>query len=445
MRSSRSGTRLSAVAHGLSLLVVLAACAPAPHEPPELPAWEGRTVEVEPDAPLDEPLPAGTERRTLQDALAEAGPEVRLELAPGHYYLTPEAYADPSCGNCEDPATPVEATAGLRVSGPAVHIVGASRDSVAIHTNAGYGILFDGCDGCSLRGVTVTGGIRDPDGNATDAGIVVRESTVDLRECRVAHNLGDSATVREVVVGVMGVAGREGSDTSVWDCEILKNSWDGIALYRGARATIRNTLVDGIDKAAGQRMGGGRGVGIGLTWDARAVVEGNLVTRYWKGIGVFVDAEAEVRGNVVEDILTWGIAYWDAGQGTPVAAIEGNVVYTTGACGAMIARSAPPAPGEIEGAPGSFVHNFVVRTGQNDRYDDGDPYCTQRPVAREAVPEGFEIDDNLFLQNRQPGDAPREEEVSRDIFRERMRYHMDDLTEFTVLRQSAFVRIYGNR
>lgn len=423
--------------------LLLAACAPPPHEAPDLAVWEGRTVQLEPDAPLDAPLPPGTERRTLQDAVAGAGADVQLELAPGHYYLTPEPYADPSCGNCQDPDTPVYATVGLHVSGTAIHLVGASRDEVVVHTNAGYGILFDGCDGCSLREVTVTGGVRDPDGNATDAGIVVRESTVDLRECRVAANLGDSTTVRDLVVGVMGIAGREGSDTRVWDCEILRNSWDGIALYRGARATIRNSLIDGIDKASGQRMGGGRGVGIGLTWDARAVVEGNLVTRYWKGIGVFVDAEAEVRSNVVEDILTWGIAYWDAGQGTPVATIEKNVIYSTGACGAMIARSEPTGPGEGEEAPGRFVDNFLARTGQNDRYDDGDPYCTQRPVAREAVPPDFEIDGNVFLQNRQPGDAPREEELSRDVFRDRVRYHLEDLVEFTVLRRSAFARVYG--
>lgn len=442
MRPSLPSRPLPAIC-AASLLLLPGACVPSPRQAPDLPTWEGRTVQVEPDAPLDAPLPRGTERRTLQDALAAAGGNVQIELAPGHYYLTPRPYTDPTCGNCEDSDTPVDATVGLHVSGPDIHIVGASRDQVAIHTNAGYGILFDDCEGCSLREVTVTGGIRDPDERATDAGIVVRESTVDLRECRVAANLGDSATVAEGVVGIMGITGREGSDTNVWDCEILQNSWDGIALYRGARATIRNSLVDGVDKAWGQRMGGGRGVGIGLTWDARAVVRGNLVTRYWKGIGVFVDAEAEVRENIVEEIHTWGIAYWDAGHGTPVAAIEDNVIYTTGACGAMIVRGTPPGPDED--SPGSFKNNFVVRTGQNGRYDDGDPYCTQRPVAREAVPARFEIDGNLFLQNRQPGDAPREEETSRDRFREQFRLRMDDLVEYPALRRSSFVRVYGSR
>ena len=56
-------------------------------------------------------------------------------------------------------------------------------------------------------------------------------------------------------------------------------------------------------------------MGIGLTWDARAEVRRNRVSRYWKGIGIFVDARADVSHNVVEDILTWGIAYWDAGKG----------------------------------------------------------------------------------------------------------------------------------
>ena len=55
--------------------------------------------------------------------------------------------------------------------------------------------------------------------------------------------------------------------------------------------------------ACGKALGGGRGVGIGVTWNAKAGIRGNLVRRYWKGIGLFVDAEGTVVENIIEDIL----------------------------------------------------------------------------------------------------------------------------------------------
>ena len=186
---------------------------------------------------------------------------------------------------------------------------------------------------------------------------------------------------------------------TVSGCDITRNSWDGIALYRGARAHIRDNVIDGVDKAAGGRVGGGRGVGIGLTWDARAVIERNRVTRYWKGIGVFVEADADVRENVVEDILTWGIALWGPDGATPDARIERNIIYRTGACGVMIDR---PDGGT---APGALTGNLIVRTGQSERYDSGEPYCWQRPLARHHVPAGFVERGNVLFDNRQPIEA----------------------------------------
>ena len=77
-------------------------------------------------------------------------------------------------------------------------------------------------------------------------------------------------------------------------------------------------VIDGVDKAGGKARGGGRGVAIGVTWNASAEIRRNRVTRYWKGIGLFVDARGTVEENVVEEMLTWGIAFWDAGRGKPV-------------------------------------------------------------------------------------------------------------------------------
>jgi hypothetical protein len=42
--------------------------------------------------------------------------DVMFKLAPGTYHLRPEPYTDPTCGNCQQAATPVPATLGLRVT-----------------------------------------------------------------------------------------------------------------------------------------------------------------------------------------------------------------------------------------------------------------------------------------------------------------------------------------
>ncbi|HEX6133553.1 MAG TPA: right-handed parallel beta-helix repeat-containing protein [Longimicrobiales bacterium] len=335
----------------------------------------------------------------LQRAVAAAAPGTTITLRAGSYVLEPAAFTDSTCGNCEDAGEDVPATLGVRIRGERIRIAGVHRDSVVIRTRAGYGLLFEDCRDCTLSNVTVTDGVRDPDGRATDAAVVVRRSTLTIESCALRGNIGDSATVAATIVGIAGIAVREGGAVTVRGCDITRNSWDGIALYRGARAHIHDNVIDGVDKAAGGRVGGGRGVGIGLTWDATATVERNRVTRYWKGIGIFVDADADVRENVIEDILTWGIAYWGPNGATPTARIERNIVYRTGACGVMIDRP------DGEAGPGTLTGNLIMETGQNERYDSGEPYCWQRPIARHHVPAGFIERDNVLFRNRQPADA----------------------------------------
>jgi hypothetical protein len=379
---------------------------------------------------------AGLRLQSLLDTLS--GPTT-VHLAPGHYRLAPVDYLDPACGNCQDAAETVPTTRGLRFAGEGLVLVGDSADpsAVVLETRASYGVLFEGCHGCGLRGITVTGGVRDADGRATSAGVVVRDGAVTVEDCRITENLGDSAVIHGgTVVGVAGVAVREGADLTLRRCRVTRNSWDGVALYRGARATVTDNLIDGVDAASGARHGGGRGVGIGATWDARLVAEGNLVTRYWKGIGAFVDVEADVRRNVVEEILTWGIAYWGAADGQPVARIEENAVYDTGACGMSIERGgAAPASD-----PGHARDNLIVGTGKNEGYDSGEPYCWQRPIARHAVPEGFEIEGNLIFDVRQPGDWALEPALERDAFLEAARPVLDALRLGAVTAGARFLR-----
>lgn len=384
--------------------------------------------------------------RRVTDAIDE-GAEIRL--LPGTYVLEPVAFVDSTCGNCEDADEHVPATYGLRISGTRVRLVGAHADSVVIVTNAGYGILFDDCAECEMSGITVTGGARDADARATSAAIVVRDSDVTLRACTLRDNLGDSATVQSTVVGIAGIAGRENAYIDVEGCRIVRNSWDGIALYRGARARIHGNVIDGVDRARGRASGGGRGVGIGLTWDAQADVVGNLVTRYWKGIGVFVDADASVRENVVEDILTWGIAFWSAGRGSPSARIERNAIYRTGACGAMIAADAPAGAAEdgplgrpVSGTAGAFTDNALVQTAQDERFDSGEPYCEQTPLALRGVPPSFRVRNNLFHRNRWTG-GPSADVADRRAFLARVRPLVDALAAWPATRESAFVREFG--
>ncbi|MFQ5599972.1 MAG: right-handed parallel beta-helix repeat-containing protein [Candidatus Krumholzibacteriia bacterium] len=367
------------------------------------------------------------------DSAGRLSDHTQFLLSPGEYRLVPSAYVDSTCGNCEDPRTLVEASVGARLSGAGILVTGTGSgpEEVVIHTGAGYGILFEDCEGCVLQNVSVTGGVRDADGNATDAAVVVKRSSVRIEACRIADNIGAASRVAEVVVGIIGIAGREGARIDILRNAIVRNSWDGIALYRGAQATIEENLIDGVDKARGKRIGGGRGVGIGVTWDARASIRRNRVTRYWKGIGIFVDARADVQENVVEEVLTWGIAYWDAGRGRPVARIERNVVFDTGACGISITRQAGGEP-----SPGACRDNLVFRTGQDPKYDDPEYYCIQTAVAIQSRPEGFAIERNVLFGNRRAPETLPDHDLPPDEFARRARPWVARLSALPSLRDS---------
>ncbi len=369
---------------------------------------------------------------------AAATPGAVIQLAPGDYHLSPVPYPDPTCGNCQDPATEVPATLGLRVSATGLLLRGSGAERTRIVTHAGYGLLFEDCADCRLEDLTVTGGERDTSGLASDAAIVVRRSALTIARCRIAENTGDSATVARTVVGIMGICGREGSMIDLLDCTIERNSWDGVALYRDAYARIQNCVIDGIDRGAQGPACGGRGVAIGVTWNARADITGNLVRRYWKGIGVFVDGEARVIDNVVEDVLTWGITLWDADRGRPYGEIAWNAVSGTGACGISITR------GLAGGRTGSAVqHNAIADTGRNPKYDSGEVYCDQRALAVHAATPDIEISENLCVGNREPGNAPGGADLPEEVFREAVQPLIERLAQRPATAQSDFVKRFS--
>jgi hypothetical protein len=358
-----------------------------------------------------------------------------VQIVPGEYHLTPKEFVDSTCGNCEDPNTAVAATYGLQVSGKGLWIQGPEDHSAVIITHSGYGLFFNHCEACDIEDLTITGGERDEDGNATDAAIVVKNSNVSIKHNQIRDNIGDSATVAENVVGIMGICGRENSTMYVFENQIMRNSWDGIALYRGASATIAFNIIDGVDKAGGKQAGGGRGVAIGVTWNAKANIEYNLVRRYWKGIGLFMDAYGRVEHNIIEDMLTWGIALWDADRGKPVGVIEDNVIYNTGACGASITSSR-------EENPGHFIGNVIVKTAQDPRYDSPDYYCYQCALAEHAVPENFRIEGNVFYDNRRATDDLRDYDVSETEFLEAIEPICEYFSQYEVFEESDFMNVY---
>lgn len=375
----------------------------------------------------------------LQRLFSQPVESLEVVLQPGDYRLTPMALVDPTCGNCQDPQTPVHATVGLHLRGKFIRLVGPGDRSAVIYTNAGYGLFIDGCTRAEIENLSITGGVRDSAGTATDAAIVVKHSNAVIRRNRIFDNIGDSAVVANVVVGVMGIAGREGARMEIRENEIIRNSWDGIALYRDAEAVIEDNVVDGVDKATGQRFGGGRGVAIGVTWNGRATIRRNLVKRYWKGIGLFVDARGVVQQNIVEDMVTWGIQLWDAEKGKPSGKIERNVIYNTGACGAAITRASD------DGDPGYFIGNILIQTAQNPRYDASDYYCYQCALALHAVPKNFRIDGNFFYNNRRAKNDLPDYDMPKEAFEKAIRTPVQSLTTINHFRQSDFLRDFGQR
>ena len=375
----------------------------------------------------------------LQAVLSGKVDSLEIYLQPGDYYLSPTSITDSTCGNCEEPNQFVPATAGLEISGSYVKITGPGNRSAVIHTNAGYGIYFNHCKRGIIENLSVTGGIRDPDGNATDAAIVVKNSAVTIRNNHIYGNIGDSAIVVKNIVGVMGICWRENSDLTITDNEIIGNSWDGIALYRDASATIIGNLIDGVDKASSKVAGGGRGVAVGITWNARATIDGNLIKRYWKGIGIFVDANVTARNNIIEDILTWGIAYWDAERGKPVGIIENNIIYSTGACGVSITRS-QPGPN-----PGHLIGNVIVRTAQNPKYDAPDYYCNQCALSISSKPDNFRIDDNQFFNNRRATETLPDYDLSESEFKKYAEDLRNRLLNSALFQQSDFVKFLAEQ
>ncbi|MBN2564315.1 MAG: right-handed parallel beta-helix repeat-containing protein [Candidatus Eisenbacteria bacterium] len=279
--------------------------------------------------------------RRLQDAIDSAADGDILIIGPGTYSAEPTAFTEPLCGNCEAHITNVAATTGFRVVGKALRMVGSGTSETILRTNAGYGLYFEDSAGSVVEALMITGGVRDPDGAATDAAVVARRSSVTLKGLLIADNTNRA---EDVVVGIGGVMGREGAELTVTGNTIRNNGWDGVALYRGAAALISDNEI-----------AQGRGAGVGVTWDAVATVLRNDIHDYWKGIGSFGSSRVVARNNTVHDNLGWGIVV----TGTSFMEAANNAVVKNGNCGFALWS---------DDASCVFTNNIVVGNGWRDEW-----------------------------------------------------------------------------
>jgi len=296
--------------------------------------------------PPDKDLPPDIARIVYDDSMAistnlQTGIDVSddgdtLILQAGLYYADRQPFVDSLCGNCLEHKTHVAASVGFTLRGKSLTIIGNGPATTVLITGAGYGFYFENSPKSYLRNLKITGGLRDPDGNATDAGIVVRTSRVYIEGCSISDNTHRRDSV---VVGIGGIFGREGAEIYMSQCDIINNGWDGIALYRGASAVITDCVIKK-----------GRGAGIGVTWDAHCLAKRNRISEYWKGIGAFGTSTVIAHNNAVFDNLGWGII----GTGKSFLDATNNVVYHNGNCGV--------APWSQE-CRGKFVNNIIAENG----------------------------------------------------------------------------------
>ncbi len=277
----------------------------------------------------------------LQSVIDFASTSDTIILGEKTFTAQPTVMNEPLCGNCQQSQTDVKLTYGYIIKDKALVIIGRDRQNSKLITNAGYGIYLENSIGTVLKNFTVTGGKRDADPNATNAGIVVRNSMVTIEQVDVVENLHRLDTV---VVGIGGIFGREGAEITVRNCLIKNNGWDGLAMYRGAVLTVSDCIIQN-----------GRGVGIGITWDATCFAYRNEISGYWKGIGAFGISWVIARNNLVHDNLGWGFV----ATGQSYMDITNNVIYHNGNCGI--------APWSTE-SRGRIINNIVVKNGWRDEW-----------------------------------------------------------------------------
>ncbi len=305
----------------------------------------------------------------LQDAIDRAEDGDTLLIAEGRFSAVRHYFVDSLCGNCPEQRTDVSASYGFIIKNKSLHLIGQSRLHTVLCTNAGYGLFIDHSPRTSLQDLTITEGRRDPDGNATDAAVVVRRSRIYLHRLNIIDNIH---RLDSLVVGIGGVFGREGAELTITDCDIINNGWDGIALYRGASAFVSDCLIKD-----------GRGAGIGVTWDASCTAYRNIITGYWKGIGAFGTSWVIARNNAVYDNLGWGMI----ATGQSFMDMANNVVYHNGNCGVAVWSTE---------CRGRMVNNIITANGWRKEW-----VCPCVGVWNYGDWSGWEFSHNIVCDNKE--------------------------------------------
>jgi hypothetical protein len=305
--------------------------------------------------------------RGLETAIAQAPDGATLILQPGTYEAVSHLEEERFCGNCLDPKTPVKFTYGWKISGKSLTLRGVDPEKTILKTNAGYGIFIENAPTVEIANLTITGGKRDPDGSATDAAVVVRNSRVLIRDTRI---VGNNHQAEGVVVGIGGVMGREGAVLILENNLIEDNSWDGVALYRGASLIARDNIIRK-----------GRGAGFGITWDASATLIRNEVTGYWKGIGFFGESRGVLYNNIVHHNLGWGII----ATGNADILARNNISAYNGNCGFAVWE---------ETARATLENSIIAFNGWRDQW-----VCPRVGIWTNAPADRISLKNNLIFGN----------------------------------------------
>lgn len=311
------------------------------------------------------------QRVDLQRMIDEARDGETILLRAGEYDAIPSEYIEELCGNCQNHRTTVHGTKGFVIKDKSVHIIGEDKEKVILQTNAGYGVLFINSKQSSISNVTIGGGIRDTSGDATNAGIVLKYSKVQITDCVISNDT--ARPNKNPVVGISGIILRENSEAIIRNNIIRNNTWDGVALYRGAVAYITDNIIEN-----------GRGAGIGITWDAAAFVLRNRVSGYWKGIGTFGTSTAVVKNNAVFDNLGWGLVI----SGNSFMLAENNVITRNGNCGVA------PWVDSLENGSGVITNNIITDNGWRKEW-----VCPQVGYWMNANPSRFVFTYNNVWNN----------------------------------------------
>lgn len=254
---------------------------------------------------------------SFQQIIDNSSPNDTLCLGIGTWSAKPSKFTDSTCGNCADVFEKSVTTVGFFISKP-LTLIGHDSSLSILQTNAGYGVYINANGNVHLENISIRGGVRSKDGRATDGAVVIRNSDVALLKCHIYNN---DHRLDSVVVGIAGIVGREGSRIVIEQSKIEKTSWDGIALYRGSTLIARDVIIKD-----------GRGVGIGITWDATAFIERVTVYDFWKGIGTFGNSNAIVQNSLIRYNLGWGLI----ATGTSQLYAANNAILKNGNCGVAV-------------------------------------------------------------------------------------------------------------